>query len=111
MIAVNKLILVGPVYQIKKIPTRSGKPMLAFTVKTWRGQGKNEDGSKKDDKKAWHNVVSYGAAAEILEKYLVDGKVIYLEGCLDQYKDKEGTERWQVVLETFSFIGDGAKDA
>jgi len=109
MIAVNKLILLGPAYQIKSIPTRSGKAMLSFTIKTWRPAGKNQDGSKKEDIKAWHNVVAYGGAAEVLERYLVDGKVIYVEGTVDYYKDKDGVNRTQIILESFSFVGDSEK--
>jgi single stranded DNA-binding protein len=104
MLAVNKVILLGPVYQIKKIETKSGKDMVAFTLKTWRSAGKNEDGTRKEDKKSWHKIVSYGSAATVLEKYLEDGKVIYLEGLMDYYKDKDGIERSQVILESFSFI-------
>ena len=109
MIAVNKVILLGPVYQIKKIETRSGKDMVAFTLKTWRPMGKNEDGTKKEDKKSWHKVVAYGNAAKVLTQYLEDGKIIYLEGLVDYYKDKESVERTQIVLESFSFVGDSQK--
>jgi len=106
MVAVNKVILLGPVYQIKKIETKSGKDMIAFTLKTWRPMGKNEDGTRKEDKKTWHKIVSYGAAANVLEKYLKDGKIIYIEGVLDYYKDKDNIERTQVVLEEFSFMSE-----
>lgn len=106
MVAINKVILVGPVYQIKKLETRTGKDMLVFTLKTWRPTGKNEDGSKKDDKVQWHNVVAYSGAAKVLEQYLQDGKCLYVEGALDYYKDSNDVLRTQVVLEEFSFTGD-----
>lgn len=106
MIAVNKLILLGPVYNITSVPTKSGKAMLSFTLKTWRPGGKDSHGNKREDKKAWHNVVAYGGAAEVLEKYLEDGKIIYIEGTVDYYQDKNGVNRTQIVLENFSFVGD-----
>jgi single-strand DNA-binding protein len=109
MIAVNKVILLGPVYQIKSIETKTGKDMIAFTLKTWRPMGKLEDGTKREDKKSWHKVVAYGNAAKVLTQYLEDGKIIYLEGSVDYYKDKDSVERTQIVLESFSFVGDNQK--
>jgi single-stranded DNA-binding protein len=106
MLPVNKVILLGPVYQIKEIPTKSGKEMLAFSLKTWRSGGKDEEGNKKEDKKSWHKIIAYSDNAKILKQYLVDGKIVYLEGTLDYYKDKDGLDRTQVILNFFSFFSD-----
>lgn len=106
MVAINKVILVGPVYQIKKIETRSGKDMLVFTLKTWRPMGKNEDGTKKDDKVAWHKVAAYAGASKVLGQYLTEGKCLYIEGSIDYYKDSNDVERTQIVVEEFTFIGE-----
>jgi single-stranded DNA-binding protein len=106
MVAINKVILVGPVYQVKTIETQSGKDMITFTVKTWRPGRKKEDGSRGDDIKSWHNVVAYGGAARVLREHLTDGKVLYVEGVIDYYKDKNDVLRVQIILENFTFTGD-----
>lgn len=110
MVAVNKVILVGPCYNMKSIPTKTGKPMLAFTLKTWKPMGKNEDGSKKDDKVSWHNIVAYAGAAEVLERYLTKGKIIYVEGVLDYREDNNGVKHTQIIVESFSFVGDSNQE-
>jgi YD repeat-containing protein len=101
MIAVAKATLLGPVYDLQPGKTKSDKAMLTFSVKTWRPQGEG-----REDKKNWFRVVAYDGAARVLSEHLRDGKILYLDGKLDMYRDKEGIERLQIILETFSFVGD-----
>lgn len=110
MVSVNDVTLLGFVYQIKEIPTKTGKEMLTFTVKTWRSGGKDEAGNKKEDKKSWHKVVAYSNNAKVLKQHLTDGKIIYIDGTLDYYKDSNGVDRTQVIVETFSVINEKRED-
>lgn len=94
----NKVILIGPCYQIRSITTKSGKDMIAFTLKTWQKSGDSE-------RKAWHDVVAYSGAAKVLTANLKEGEHLFIEGRIDQYKDSEGTNRSQIIAEEFKFLG------
>ena len=99
MIAVSKATLVGATYNMKMIETKSGKPMLKFSLKVWRP---TKDGK---DKVSFLPIVAYSSAATILGKYLDEGKLIYLDCAIDVYKDQNGNERFQFIVEQFSFLG------
>ena len=44
----------------------------------------------------WHRVTAWGKTAEIIEKYVVKGKEIAIEGKLSHrsYEDKEGNKKF-----------------
>jgi single-stranded DNA-binding protein len=97
MSCVNKVILLGPCYSLKPIETKSGKKMLLFSLKTWQKIGAEE-------KKVWHSLAAYAGAAEVLIKNLKDGEHLYVEGRIEQYKDKDDVQRNQIVVEEFKFV-------
>lgn len=94
----NKVILIGPCYQIKSIVTKTGKDMIVFTLKTWHKAGEEE-------RKAWHNIVAYSGAAKVLAANLKEGEHLFIEGRIDQYRDNEGNNRSQIIAEEFKFLG------
>lgn len=51
----------------------------------------NEQGERIDETQ-WHNVIAFGKQAEILEKFVVKGQEIALEGkvCYRNYQNAEG---------------------
>jgi single-stranded DNA-binding protein len=98
MIAVAKTILLGSAYNKKMIQTLSEKPMLTFTLRTWRP-------TKGGDKVCFFDVVAYSGAATVLGEHLYDGKIIYLECTTDQFKDQTGVSKVQFIVNEFSFIG------
>jgi single-stranded DNA-binding protein len=100
MIAVTKATLVGAAYNLKQSQTKTGKPMLQFNLRVWK------PGKDGKDKVMFLPIVAYSATAEILGKWLVDGKLVYLDCNIDQYKTSEGTERYQFIVEQFTFLGD-----
>ena len=106
MVAVQKIFLLGAVYKIENLKTKTGNDMCTFTLRTWRKAGKD-----KPDKVNFFRCVSYSGAAEVLGKYLFDKKVVYIEGTPDLYKDKDGNERFQVIVNEFSFIGDKQEES
>lgn len=99
MIAVTKATLVGAAYNLKVSQTKTGKPMLQFSLRTWK------PGKDGKDKVMFLPVVAYSASAEILGKWLVDGKLVYLDCTIDQYKTNE-VERYQFIVQEFTFLGD-----
>ena len=92
MLGVNQVILLGKCYNIKPTISKNGKPITFFTLMTYKKMG---DGQK--DKALFHSCVSYGKLAEILGKYLTDGKELFVEGTLDYY-DKDGVTKTQIVV-------------
>lgn len=100
MIAVAKSTLVGAAYNANLTQTKNGKSMLQFSLRIWRPQ------KDRQDKTFFLPIVAYSGAADILGKYLVDGKLLYLDCMVDVYKDTSGKDRYQFVVENFSFLGD-----
>lgn len=99
MIAVSKTHFVGAAYKKKLVETKNGKSMLSFTLRTWRPT------KSGIDKVCFFDVVAYAAAAEVLNRYLYDGKVIYLDCTADQYKTQDGEIKIQFIVNEFSFMG------
>jgi single-stranded DNA-binding protein len=97
MSCVNKVILLGPCFNIKPITTNSGKEMVSFNLKTWVKSGETE-------RKCYHNCVAYSGAATVLINNLQDGEFLYVEGRIDQFKDSHDNYRSQVIIEEFKFV-------
>ena len=55
---------------------------------------KNKDGEYQE-KTEWINISSFGKLAEIVDKYVTKGAMVYVEGKLkiDKYTDKNGNEK------------------
>jgi len=92
MLGVNQVILLGKCYNTKMIESKNGKPITFFTLMTYKKMG---EGQK--DKALFHQCVSYGKLAEILGKYLTEGKELYVDGTLDYY-EKDGATKTQIVV-------------
>ena len=67
-----------------------------------------ENGDKVENTE-WHRVSAWGKTAEIIEKYVVKGKEIALEGKLTHrsYDDKDGVKRYitEVVASEILLMG------
>lgn len=82
---INKHEIIGRCGQDPEIRyTAGGTAIASYSVATtekWKGQ----DGQMNEDTQ-WHDVVCFGKLAEITEKYLVKGSLVYV--CGKQKKDK-----------------------
>ena len=91
--------------QVKTIES-TGTPVVNFTVATNR-KFKNKEGNMMEDAE-YHRCVAYGKGAEVLGKYLVKGKRVYIEGRLRtrKWQDSEGTERFstEIIVDSFIFL-------
>ncbi|MDR0607584.1 MAG: single-stranded DNA-binding protein [Candidatus Peribacteria bacterium] len=113
----NKVMLIGRStnnLQVKTIES-TGTPVVNFTVATNR-KFKNKDGNMMEDAE-YHRCVAYGKGAEVLGKYLVKGKRVYIEGRLRtrKWQDSEGAERFstEIIVDSFIFLdtrGEGEGD-
>jgi single-strand DNA-binding protein len=104
----NKVQLIGHVGQEPSITNlESGKKVARLSMATNENY-KNGNGEKQTDTN-WHNIVAWGKKAEIIEKYVVKGKELAIEGKLTSrsYEDSEGTKRYvtEVVVNEILLLG------
>lgn len=104
----NKVMLIGRStnnLQVKMIES-TGTPVVNFTVATNR-KYKNKEGNIMEDAE-YHRCVAYGKGAEVLGKYLVKGKRVYIEGRLRtrRQQDSEGIEKFftEIIVDNFIFL-------
>jgi single-strand DNA-binding protein len=96
---INKAILVGRLGADPEVRyTPDGAMVTNFRIATDE-QWKDKNGEKVQ-KTEWHKIVAFGKLAEICGKYLVKGKLIYLEGRIQTraWDDKEGVKRYTTEI-------------
>lgn len=108
----NKVQLIGNLGQAPEVRTLDGGKKLAhFSVATNESY-RNAKGEKITETQ-WHNLVAWGKVAEIVEKYLVKGSEVAVEGKLlhRDYNDKEGNKKHitEVQVNEVLLLGDKNK--
>lgn len=91
----NRVQLIGNVGSEPEIRTlETGKKVAHLTIAT-NDYYKNDKGEKVQQTE-WHRITAWGKVAEIIEKYVVKGKEIAVEGKLTHrsYDDKNGEKRY-----------------
>lgn len=79
MSGVNKVILIGHVGKDPEVRYLDGGVAVArFSMATTESY-KNKEGQKVDQTE-WHNIVLWRGLAEIAEKFIRKGKLLYIEG-------------------------------
>ncbi len=113
----NKTLLIGTLTkspELSYLPNQTAVCKINLAVnRTWSGK----DGQKKEEV-CFIECQSFGPQAETINKYMLKGKQILVEGHLKQdiWTDKTtGAKKSKhyVVIETFQFLGgksDGKKD-
>ncbi|MBC7522901.1 MAG: single-stranded DNA-binding protein [Flavobacterium sp.] len=104
----NRVQLIGFVGQEPEIKNLDGGKKLAnLSVATSEVYYK-ENGDKVENTE-WHRITAWGKTAEIIEKYVVKGKEVAIDGKLTHrsYDDKEGIKRYvtEVVANEILLIG------
>jgi len=94
MASINVCSLLGRVGRDPEVKhLDSGNAVANFTVATSE-TFKDKQGNKQETVE-WHNVVAWGKTAEIVEKYVQKGDLIFVTGKIhyDSYQDKDGNKR------------------
>ena len=104
----NKVQLIGNLGNDPEVITLdSGKKLAKFSIATNESY-KNAKGEKVTDTQ-WHNVIAWNKTAEIVEKYLVKGNEVAVEGKLTSrsYEDKEGVKKYitEIVVNELLMLG------
>jgi single-strand DNA-binding protein len=97
----NKVQLIGNLGQNPEIRTfDNGKSFARFSLATTDSY--RDASGKKITETQWHNLVAWGNLAKTVEKFLVKGSEVAVEGKLTHraYDDKDGKKRFytEVVL-------------
>ncbi len=111
--SLNKVTLIGRIGgkpEIRYLP-QTERPVAKFTMATnerYFNPSTNESSTRAE----WHRIVAWGKLAEFCEKYLAQGKQIYLEGKLRtrSWQDKSGNKRFTTEIEARNIIFLGKKE-
>lgn len=107
MSGVNKVILVGRLGKDPEVRNlENGASVANFTVATSESYKDKTTGEKKEITE-WHNVVLWRGLAEIAQKYLHKGDMIYVEGKLRTRSwEKEGVTRYttEVIADNMTML-------
>lgn len=91
----NRVQLIGNVGNDPEIKTlENGKKLANLNIAT--NEKYTNDKGEKVEQTEWHRVTAWGKTAEIIEKYVVKGKEVAVEGKLTHrsYDDKNGEKRY-----------------
>ena len=104
----NKVQLIGHVGQEPEIKTfDGGKKVANITIATNESYTNNK--GEKVENTEWHRITAWGKIAEIIEKYVIKGKEIAIEGKLTHrsYDDKDGNKRYitEIVANELLLLG------
>ena len=106
----NKVQLIGNLGNAPEVRTLDGgKKMARFSVATNESY-RNAKGEKITETQ-WHNLVAWGKVAEIVEKYLIKGKEVMIEGKLVNrtYTDKDGNKKYSTEVQVNEILMLGEK--
>ncbi len=113
MSGVNKVILVGHVGKDPEVKYLEGGVAVAkFSLATTETY-KNKEGQKVENTE-WHNIVMWRALAELAEKYVRKGNLLYIEGRIKtrQYGEENNKKYFtEILTDNMTFLGskkDGA---
>ena len=119
----NKVMLIGRLGKdVELRNTQGGEKVANFSVATTESWKDRNSGERKE-KTEWHNVVVWGPAAEVADKYLAKGDRVGIEGKIQTRKwtDKSGNDRYStevvisgpshrlILIETKSDRGGGSQ--
>lgn len=91
----NRVQLIGNVGQDPEIKTlENGKKLAHMSIAT-NEIYKNDKGEKVEQTE-WHRITAWGKTAEIIEKFVVKGREVAVDGKLTHrsYDDKNGEKRY-----------------
>lgn len=107
--SINKVILIGNVGKDADVKhLENGVAVARFTLAT--NETYTDKSGQRVTQTEWHNIVVWRGQAEIAEKYVKAGKLLYVEGKLrtNVYEDKTtGAKRYftEVHCTNFRFLG------
>lgn len=101
--SINKVILVGNVGKDPEVRTfDSGNKVANFPLATSE-KYTNKSGEKVENTE-WHNIAVFGKLADIVEKYVVKGQQLYIEGKIKTRSwEKDGEKKYMTEIVLMGF--------
>lgn len=104
---INKVMLIGRLGKDPELRAFEGNKKVAnFTLAT--NERYTDKSGNKQDITDWHNLAVWGVQADIAEKYLKKGMLVYIEGRLKSrsWEDKDGVKKYttEVVVDNFKML-------
>lgn len=100
----NVVHLIGRVGKDPDVRTTQSSRVASFSLAT-------SEKYKDKETTQWHNIVIWGKLAEIAEKYIKKGMLLYVEGKINyrDYEDKDGNKKYvtDIVCQNFSMLSAG----
>jgi single-strand DNA-binding protein len=111
----NKVMLIGHLGDAVKMHYFEGGNCVGrFPIATNESYTNRQTGEKVSNTE-WHNIVVRNKAAEICEKYLSKGDLIYIEGRLKtrQWQGEDGVTRYTTEIQAtdFTFLSNKSGEA
>lgn len=110
MAGVNKVILVGRLGKDPEVRhLENGASVANFSIATSETYKDRTTGEKREQTE-WHNIVLWRGLADVAEKYVKKGDMIYVEGKLRTRSwEKDGITRYttEVVGDNMTMLGGG----
>lgn len=106
---VNKVMLIGRLGADPELRyTSTGQPKCSMSIATsYRYPDKQKEGSWTE-KTSWHRVVAWGKQGELCKEYLGRGRLVFVEGRLEnrRYTAKDGQQKHvhEVITDNVVFI-------
>lgn len=112
MSGVNKVILVGHLGKDPDVRNVGNDAKVASFSLATTERITNKSG-ERTDLTEWHNIVVWRGLADVAEKYLKKGSLVYVEGKLRtrSWEDKEGVKRYTTEVQADNFTMLGKKDS
>lgn len=101
----NKVQLIGHLGNNPEVKsTENGRKFAKFSIAT-NEVYKNDNGEKVKETQ-WHNLIAWGKVADIVEKYLVKGTEVAIEGKLTNhdYTDKAGNKKYSTEIQVSELL-------
>ena len=114
MSGVNKVILIGRLGKDPEVRNLDNGAVVAnFSIATSESYKDRTTGEKKEITE-WHNIVLWRGLAEIAQKYLRKGDMVYIEGKLRTRSwEKEGVTRYitEIVADNMNMLSPKGSNA
>ena len=78
--SVNKAFILGRVGKDPQVSHINDTKKVSFSMATTDRGYTKQDGTQVPDRTEWHNIVAWRGLAEICEKYVRKGDLLYIEG-------------------------------
>lgn len=109
---INRVIIIGRMTRDSELKyTPSGTAVASFSLANNRSYSQ---GGEKKDQVSYFDCVAWSKLGEIITEYVKKGKMIAVEGKLQQrrWKDQDGNSKSKVeiVVENFQFLSPGQKE-